>query len=200
MSEEVKVAEQQAVPRSDVEADERRTGNADIAVNADALAGVQGTQGPAVETEASPSFFVQESDRYRLELDILFDRKTGKITSISRKDLGVDFSEYKFFAHSVEWFEFSLPTYEDMATYRQRCSAYRRDAGKVLVDAIQMRNFLLVWHLKDWSLRGADGKKIELKQNEEGALDDDSLKKVYQVSPTLIDVILTNLEKDVILT
>jgi len=200
MSEPVKATEQQQTPKPDIEADERRTGNREAAVNIDVLAGVQGVQGVPVEAEVAPSFFVLESDRYRLELDILFDRKTGKITSISRKDLGVDFSEFKFFAHSVEWFEFSIPTYEDIATYRQRCSAYRRDAGKVLVDAIQMRNFLLVWHLKDWSLRGADGKKVELKQNLEGALDDDSLKKVYQVSPTLIDVILTNLEKDVILT
>ena len=45
------------------------------------------------------------------------------------------------------------------------------------MDAIQMRNFLLVWHLKDWSLRGSDGKKVELKTTEEGALDDETIKK-----------------------
>jgi len=202
MSEETKVqaTEQQAAPMADLEADERRTGNKEAAVNLDALAGVQGVQGVPTETEAAPSFFVQESDRYRLELDILFDKKTGKITSISRKDLGIDFTQFQIFAHSVEWFEFSIPTYEDISTYRQRCSTFRRDAGKVLVDAIQMRNFLLVWHLRDWSLRGADGKKVELKTNPEGALDDVSIKQVYQVSPTLVDVILTNFEKDVILS
>jgi hypothetical protein len=186
--------------KAELEADERRTGNKDAAVNVDALVGVQGVEGTPIAPETSPSFFVQPTDRYRLELDILYDKKTGKVSSISPKNRNIDFSQFQFFAHSIEWFDFSIPTYEDMANYRQRCSNYRRDAGKVLVDAIQMRNFLLVWHLKDWSLRGADGKKVELKHNAEGALDDDSLKKAYQVSPTLIDVILTNFETEVILT
>ena len=202
MSDETKVTEQQVVPEApkvDVEADDKRMGNKEAAVNAGALAGVQGVQGVA-EVEAVPSFFVQPSDRYRLELDILFDKKTGKITSITRRDASLDFTQFQFFAHTVEWFEFSIPSYEDISNYRQRCSIYRRDAGKVLVDAIQMRNFLLVWHLKDWSLRGPDGKKVELKTTEEGAMDEETIKKVYQVPATLIDVILTHLEKDIILT
>jgi hypothetical protein len=205
MSEETKVqaTEQQAapeIPKVDAEADEKRMGNKDAAVNVNALAGVQGVQGVQDATEAVPSFFVLPTDRYRLELDILFDKKTGKITSITRRDLNVDFSQFQYFAHTVEWFDFSIPSYEDISTYRQRCSIFRRDAGKVLVDAIQMRNFLLVWHLKDWSLRGSDGKKVELKTTEEGALDDETIKKVYQVPATLIDVILTHFERDIILT
>ena len=201
---EAKAAEQKAIPETlsvDIEADEKCSGIKEVAVNLDALAGIQGMQGVQdSETTASPSFFVSNTDRYKLELDVLFDRETGKITSISRKDLGIDFSEFDFFAHTEVWFEFSIPSYQDISTYRQRCSSYRRDAGKVLVDSIQMRNFLIVWHLKDWSLQGKDGKKVELTQNAEGALDDDSLAHVYAVSPSLIDVVLTNLEKDIILT
>ena len=187
-------------PKVDLEVAERQTGNKLTAANVDALAGIQGLQAPESSPGAMPSFFIQPTDRYRLELDVLFDPKTGRVNSISRRDLNLDFSQFQFFTHTVEWFEFSIPSYEDISIYRQRCAIYRKDAGKVLVDAIQMRNFLLVWHLKDWSLRDASGKKAELKQNSEGALDDDSMKKVNAVSPTLIDVILTNFERDVILT
>jgi hypothetical protein len=63
-----------------------------------------------------------------------------------------------------------------------------------------MRNFLLVRHLKDWSFRDRNGEKVELLHKDNGALDDDSIKKVYSVPPTIIDVILTIFEKDILLT
>jgi hypothetical protein len=178
---------------------EKVGGVKEAAVNADALAAAEGKAAP-VEDNGVPSFFVEPTDRVRLDFDLLYDRKTKRIASVARTGLGIDFTELQFYGHTVEWFEFSLPNYEDMSTYRQRCSSYRRDAGKVVVDAIQLRNFLIVWHLKDWSLRDKDGKKIELKFNKEGALEEDSIKKVYQVPPTFIDVVMTNFEKEIILT
>ena len=58
-----------------------------------------------------------------------------------------------------------------------------------------------MWHLKDWSLIDAKTKKkIELKLDENGSLSDKSMEKVYKVHPTIIDVVLTVFEKDVLLT
>jgi hypothetical protein len=87
-----------------------------------------------------------------------------------------------------------------MSTYRQRSATWRREAQQLLIDKLQLRNFLLVWHLKDWSLTDDEGKKVTLEFEESGALTDDSMAKVYAVTPTLIDVVLTLVEKDILLT
>ena len=106
---------------------------------------------------------------------------------------------FAYLKHDVAWFEFSLPTYEDMSTYRQRSTVWRREAQQSVVDKLQLRNFLLVWHLKDWSLTDAEGRRVALEQEDSGALTDASSARVYAANPTLLDVVLTLFEKDVLL-
>jgi hypothetical protein len=86
-----------------------------------------------------------------------------------------------------------------MSTYRQRSSIYRREAQQVIVDKLQLRNFMLVWHLKDWNLTDEDGKKVALTLDSNGSLSEESLAMVYAISPTLLDVVMTIFEKDVLL-
>jgi len=149
---------------------------------------------------ASPMFFAEDDDRFRVELDILYN-KNGLVQSISSTTLGVDFSDLTHLKHVQIWFEFSIPGYEDVATYRQRSAVYNAQAQGMVIDRIQFRNFLLAWHLKDWSLTGRDGKKMELNSREDGRLDDESLQRVYALRPpTLVDVLLSVFEKDALLS
>ena len=182
-----------------VEDDIKRSGIKEVVADSEAIA-IEQDKKKVVEKEVLPSFFVNKEERKRIELDILSGREDGKIMSVSRTGLGLDFNEFKFLRHETAWFDFTMPSYEDMSTYRQRCGVYRREAGQVLVDKLQLRNFILVWHLKDWSLTDSDGNKIELKHDSDGSLSDESLKKVYSVHTTLLDVLLTIFEKDVLLT
>lgn len=184
-----------------VEEAERRTGIRDAAFGKDVIekAAREAEENPDAETHDYPSYFVEEDDRYKLNVDILFDPSTGRVASITRAGLGVDFSKYSYLTHKEEWFEFSIPNYEELASYRQRSMVYRSQAGVMLVDVIQQRNFIIVWHLKDWSLVGREGEKVELGFSPEGCLDDESIKKVYGIFPTMLDVVLTMFEKDVLL-
>ena len=142
-----------------------------------------------------------ESDKkHRIEVDVLCSKTDGKILSVARKGIGLDYKEFDYLDHTEEWFEFTSASYEDISTYRQRCGVFRAEAQQVLIDRLQLRNFLLIWHLKDWSLRTKDGKKVELTFDEDGSLDEASTKRVYTLHPTLIDVVLTIFEKDILLT
>ena len=179
--------------------DEKRTGFKESATDSDAIVIEQG-KGEGIEIEKLPSFFVEEGDRRKIEIDILSSKVDGKIVSISRSGMGVNFDEFPSLRHSKEWFEFSIPAYEDMSSYRQRCAVYRREAGQMLVDRLQMRNFLVVWHLKDWSIVGRDGQKVVLTHDADGSVSDESLKKVYKIHSTIIDVIITTLEKDLLIS
>ena len=149
---------------------------------------------------AIPSFFIDTEKRHRVAVDILCSSKDGSVLSVSRTGIGIDYKEFEYLNHVKEWFEFTLPSYEEMSTYRQRCGVYRKEAQQVIIDRLQLRNFLLVWHLKDWSLRDGEGKKVELSHEENGALDDQTMKVVYKTHTTILDVVLTILEKDILLT
>ena len=152
------------------------------------------------EGEFFPSFFIDAEDRHKATVDCLFDKKTNRVTSVSRTGLGLDFDSFNYLSYSEEWFEFSVPDYEDVSKYRQRATVYRRDSGTPVVDGVQLRNFLLVWHLKDWSLRDRKGDKVELEHEDNGSLTNDSIKKVYSIPNAIIDVVLTIFERDVLLT
>jgi len=178
---------------------EKRSGVKEVAQNADVMAVAKDK--PPVAQDAAPGFFVKKASRHVVEVDVLSSKEDGQIASVSRTGLGIDFDkDFPFMLHTVVKFSFSLPNYEDMSTYRQRSSAYRREAQQVIVDKIQLRNHLLVWHLKDWDITDETGKKVELKFDENGALSDESLGMVYALTPTLLDVVLTLFEKDILLT
>jgi len=150
---------------------------------------------------AKPSFFIKKTARHIVKLDVLSDREDGRVVSVSKAGLGIDFeADFPFLTHSELVFEFSVPNYEDMSTYRQRSSMFRREAQQVIVDKLQLRNFLLVWHLKGWNLTDDEGKKIELAFDPNGSLSEESLAMVYAMSPTLLDVVMTMYEKDCLLS
>jgi hypothetical protein len=146
-----------------------------------------------------PSFFIDEDDTQDIKVDILSDRENGKILSISRAGL-VDMSEFEYLTATEVKFTFSVPTYDDIIKYRQECRTFDRDANKSIVDNVQMRNFYLVWHLKDWTLTDSKGEKVELAHEENGALKDSSIKCVYKMPASVLDVILTLFEKDVLIS
>ena len=177
----------------------KRAGVKEIAVNSEAMAVEGNAQEP--EKDALPSFFVRKTDRHKVEVDILSSKRDGRIMSVSRTGLGLDFSkDFPYLRHDKAWFEFSLPNYEDMSTYRQRSATFRREAQQVIVDKLNLRNHLMVWHLKDWSLTDDKGQKVPLEHDENGMLTDDSQSKVYALNPTMLDVVMTLFEKDVLLT
>lgn len=180
--------------------DTKRSGIKEIAVDSEAIVMAKDEMNEKKQ-DTLPSFFVEENERTKVVVDILSSKADGKIMSVSRAGLGLNFAkDFAYLKHSMIWFDFTVPSYEDMSTYRQRSASYRREAGQMLVDRLQLRNFLLVWHLKDWSLMDKQGKKIELKHDEGGSLSDESLKRVYSFHSTILDVVLTIFEKDILLT
>jgi len=179
--------------------DEKRGGVKEMAQNPEAIAAEK--EKPQEKPPAKPSFFVKKNSRHVITMDVLTSKEDGRIVSVSKAGLGIDFKkDFSFLVHTVLTFDFSFPNYEDMSTYRQRSSVYRREAQQVIVDKVQLRNYLLVWHLKDWNMVDDEGKKITLTFESTGALSDESLAVIYGLWSTLMDVVMTVYEKDMLLT
>jgi len=182
------------------EEDAKRSGDKEQAVNSDVVAMEQEKDDVPKDKVAPPSFFVDREENHRVEIDILTRQKDGRVVSVARTGIGMDYQQFDRLQHSQEWFEFTMPDYDQMANYRQKSAVYRREAESMLVDKIQLRNYLIVWHLKDWSLRGKDGKKVELEHDEDKSLTEASIERVYAMHTTILDIVLTVFEKDLLLT
>ena len=167
--------------------------------NEEAIQIEKNKSGEEVDEEAfvAPSFFIEEDETQDVEVDILSNKTTGKIVSISRAGL-VDLTEFDFLHLTTEKFTFTIPNYDEMVRYRQQCTEFNREANKNIINNTQMRSYYLVWHLRDWTLKDKKGKKVELEHEETGAMSDDSIRKVYSMPASMLDVILTIFEKDVL--
>ena len=210
MSEEVtaEVPEEKSEGLSEEESktNDEKMGKREAAISKDVLERVESESDNSEEEvkEYLPAFFMDEEDRHKVEVDLLFEKSTGRIKSVSRKGslkaAGLEYDNFKYLTYISEWFEFSIPGYEQLTDYKRQSSSYNIAARRVVIDDIQRRNLILVGHLKDWSLRDREGKKIEIEFDENGALAEESAEMIGKVFPTLIEVVVTLFERDVILT
>lgn len=181
--------------------DVKRGGEKEMATNAEAIVAEKEKVVEPEKTDAKPSFFIKKATRHVVVMDVLSSKIDGRVVSVSKSGMGINFEkDFPQLTHTVLTFEFSIPNYEDMSTYRQRSSIFRREIQQTIVDKLQLRNYLLVWHLKDWNMTDENGKKIELNFDANGSLSDESLSIVYSISPTLMDVVMTCYEKEILLT
>ena len=193
---EVQNEESQDEVRKELE----QAGVKEFASNPEAIAEEMESEVDDIEKDALPSFFVQPNEeKIRIGVDIIYSKKNGKILNIVRSNSNMDFSKFKVLGYTQEWAEFTQPTYDEIATYRQKSFVFDESADRMVLDVVKMRNCFIIWHLKDWSLRDVNGNKVELEHSNNGSLNVESIKKIYNVFPTLLDVFLTLFEKDAFL-
>jgi hypothetical protein len=181
--------------------DEKRLGIHDLAQDTMSIAEAKRVEAVTpTDRPVRPSFFIKKDSRHVVEVDILSRKSDGHILSVSKAGYGINFQkDFPYLAHTVLRFTFSIPNYEDMTTYRQRCASFNREAQQMVVNRTQLRNFLLVWHLKDWDMTDDQGVKIELKHDDNGTLNEASIAVVYSILSPVLDTVMTIFERDVLL-
>lgn len=164
-----------------------------------AVNGFVGISGPpGIQTTELPDYFIDPDEKHKIEAHVVFKKSNGKLLKVVGTTEGANFDDDVGVAK--EWFIFTQPTYDDMATYRQRCTIYSQSAQRMVVDGTQLRHYLLVWHLKDWSLKDRKtGLKIELVHDKAGTLSDESLKAVTNRHPAIIDAAMSQFERMLLL-
>jgi len=155
-------------------------------------------QGYDVPEKKFPSFFIKKDDRFKVEVDVLFKKISGQILSVSKVGVGIDFSQLDMLGRFGCWAKFSLPDYEKITTYRRNST--RIEDGILVIDNFRLRNFYLIYHLKDWNVIDDEGNKIDLEFDPDGSLTRETVGKVNSIFPTLLDVILTVFEGRLLLS
>lgn len=152
-----------------------------------------------VVEKKKPSYFITSESKKKVNINIICSPISGAILSIIPETFNIDYSKFPNLDVYKIWFEFTIPTYEQISNYRLNSGFYNPAAQRIVVDSNKMRLFFLKNHLKNWNLTDENGEEIKLNFDAIGCLNDESLDVVCNVFPTLIDIVLTYYEKNYLL-
>ena len=97
-AEETKAAET-TVPLEEAES---KTGIKEEGINQEAVDMAKDAEHEPENEPALPSFFVEEEDRLKVEVDVLFDKDDGKLVAVSRSGILED-SQFEALGFTTEW-------------------------------------------------------------------------------------------------
>jgi len=145
-----------------------------------------------------PSFFMEDDQTVRIDVDVWSDPETGRLLSVTKKgDIDSQAME-KLILKTEQWFEFSIPNFDDVCVYRQKSSRY---IGKEqVVDTNLFRNFILLGHIKAWSMQDKDGKQIEIVREKDGNLSMETINWINKLHTVIWDIVFTLFERQTLIS
>ena len=149
--------------------------------------------------KAAPRIFFKQDSRVEISINGYHNNDTGELAfAIPADDKDTNDDSFGELFTKVNYkFWFSRCPYDKYNRYRTRSMIYNSEDQNNTINELRLREFFLVFHLVDWNLTDEDGKKVELKFDPNKALSDESLKLIYTLPNTLLDVVLTTYEKKV---
>lgn len=148
--------------------------------------------------KAVPRIFFKEDSKVEVSVNGYHNNDTGELAfAIPADDKTANDDEAfgELFTKVNYKFWFSRCPYDKYNRYRSRSMIYNSEDQNNTINELRLREFFLVFHLVDWNLTDEDGEKVELKFDPNKALSDESLKLIYTLPNTLLDVVLTQYEK-----
>lgn len=147
--------------------------------------------------KAAPRIFFKQDSRVEISINGYHNNDTGELAfAIPADDKDTNDDAFGELFTKVNYkFWFSRCPYDKYNRYRTRSMIYNSEDQNNTINELRLREFFLVFHLVDWNLTDEDGKKVELKFDPNKALSDESLKLIYTLPNTLLDVVLTTYEK-----
>ena len=147
--------------------------------------------------KVAPHIFFKQDSKVEISVNGYHDNNTGELAfALPADDKDADSETFGESFTKVNYkFWFSRCPYDKYNRYRNRSMIYNSEDQNNTINEIRLREFFLVFHLVDWNLTDEDGNKIPLKFDPNKALSDDSLKLIYTLPSSLLDVVLSLYEK-----
>ena len=145
----------------------------------------------------APRLFFKQDSKVEISVNGYHNNDTGELSfALPADDKDTNDESFAELFTKVNYkFWFSRCPYDKYNRYRTRSMIYNSEDQNNTINELRLREFFLVFHLVDWNLTDEDGKKIELKFDPNKALSDESLKLIYTLPNTLLDVVLSQYEK-----
>jgi len=146
-----------------------------------------------------PKVFVNPEELIEIKAEIVFDPTDGDIYSITQPGL-LNIDVLTTLQVTTYTFKFRPVSYDDMQKYRRQASVYDANANELIVNRLQLRNLFLINHLRETDLVDENGQPFDLQiDSETNNLSLNSITKIFQTTPALMDVVMTLFEKKLLL-
>lgn len=151
-----------------------------------------------VVKKAPPRIFFKQDSKVEISINGYHNNETGELAfalPADDKDANDNGNFNDLFTIVNYKFWFSRCPYDKYNRYRTRSMIYNSEDQNNTINELKLREFFLVFHLVDWNLTDEEGNKVKLKFDPNGALSDESLRLIYTLPNTLLDVVLTSYER-----
>lgn len=151
-----------------------------------------------VVKKAAPRIFFKQDSKVEISINGYHNNETGELAfalPADDKDANDNGNFNDLFTIVNYKFWFSRCPYDKYNRYRTRSMIYNSEDQNNTINELKLREFFLVFHLVDWNLTDEEGNKVKLKFDPNGALSDESLRLIYTLPNTLLDVVLTSYER-----
>lgn len=140
-----------------------------------------------------PMFFVDNKE-IAIDVYVVYREEDGLIISASGYPIGEDLIEG--IIESKYTFYFTKPNFDDMSKYRQLSMYVDKISGKTIVNPFKLRNYIILNHLRRWEgVTDADGNDLELNLDPDGTLSATTLDLIYNINPSIMDVVMSLFEQ-----
>lgn len=140
-----------------------------------------------------PMFFVDNKE-IAIDVYVVYREEDGLIISASGYPIGEDLIEG--IIESKYTFYFTKPNFDDMSKYRQLSMYVDKISGKTIVNPFKLRNYIILNHLRRWEgVTDADGNDLELNLDPDGTLSAATLDLIYNINPSIMDVVMSLFEQ-----
>lgn len=156
------------------------------------------TEAVVEKKKINPFLFINSEKLIDVNIIVFYD-DDGNIVSVLNEDLSDVKNTINVLKYVDITFKFLPINYDKINKYRQRSTDYDRNDGTPKINNYKLRDFLLVYHLKDWDIKDEAGNIIKLSFDVNGALSDESVEKVYKLHPSIIDVVMTTYERKMLI-
>lgn len=144
-----------------------------------------------------PMFFIDNKE-IQIDVFVVYNSENGDILGVSGKQ--IDSTVIEGILEEKYSFYFTRPNYDDVTKYRQMAMYWDENSKKTVVNPFKLRNLLIINHLKHWAgVVDENNEPIELELDVDGLLKTKSIELIYNISSTIMDVVMTLFEQKAML-
>lgn len=147
-----------------------------------------------------PNIFVNSEDKLDVEVIVFSDRATGEFLSVIVPEIVIKTEDLTAILGVTKYkFVFTKPNYDKMNQYRKSSMEYDPNVQRSVLNPLRLRDYFIIFHLKEWNVKNTDGEISPLTCNTNGSLDDKSTALVYSLHSSILDVVMTTYERKMVL-
>ncbi len=138
-----------------------------------------------------PKLFHSSDETIDIAVTSYYDKRTGEY----QFTIANNAAEQDIYIQQTNVFKFSRVPYDRLNLYRSQATRWSDAERRNMLDVSRLREYYWMFHLKGWDFMDDDGKPVPLAIDPDGTVSDASLKILYSLPASMLDVVIALFER-----